>query len=91
MNYMIDPVLDNLLECCTHTFREGVLYLELDDYNYLVDVNVSSNDDFTCFIWGYDRLFTFTDAQKDTIYLKVINLLEEEEESLKENGNNILY
>jgi hypothetical protein len=89
-NYIIDNVLNNLMECCTHSYRDNTLYLELDDYNYLVDVNYNIHDGFVCNVHGKDRRFDLTDKQQDKIYIKVTHLLQDELDAIKEHGINTI-
>jgi hypothetical protein len=78
------------MECCTSSYRDNTLFLELDDYNYLIDVNYNSNDEFVCNVHGKDRKFDLTDSQQDKIFVKVKHLLQDELEKIEESGESIL-
>ena len=91
MNYIIDTVLNNLMECATHYFREGVLYLELDSDNFMVNVSYDDNNGLDdCDIFMNGRKFDLTDLQEEKIRIKAMHLHSDELENIEENGTNIL-
>jgi hypothetical protein len=88
-NYIINEVLNPLLDGCTHSFREGTMYLDLDDDIYMLDISLDNNGVFECAVWGVAHEFDLTERQKDFIYLKVLRLYDDEEKAIKENGIDI--
>lgn len=89
-HYISDDVLYNLIECTNHSYRDGVLYLDLDADTFMVDINMNTDEKLHCAVWGSSILFDLTDAQKDKIYVKVQHLLQDELEKIEESGINIL-
>ena len=89
-NLIIDNVLNNLMECTTHSYRDGVLYLDLDADNFMVDVSMDAKEKLHCAVWGASRQFDLTDQQLDRIYVKVKHLLQDELDAIAESGESIL-
>jgi hypothetical protein len=88
-NYIINEILNPLMEGCKHSFREGVLYLDLDNDVYMINVSLDNNGIFECAVHGAEHEFDLTDKQKDFIYLKVLRLYDDEEKAIKEFGTDI--
>jgi hypothetical protein len=88
-NFIIDEILNPLLDACKNSFRDGTLYLDLDDDVYMLDISLDNNGIFDCAVWGAAKEFDLTERQKDFIYLKVLHLHDEEVKSIEENGINI--
>ncbi len=88
--YIIDEVLTPLLDGCKTSFRDGTLYLDLDDDIYMLDISLDNNGIFDCAVWGASKEFDLTKRQKDFIYLKVLHAYDDEVKKIKENGESIL-
>ena len=89
-HYISDPVLYNLIECTTHSYRDGVLYLDLDADTFMVDVNMNAEEKLHCAVWGASVQFDLTEDQLNRIGVKVKHLLQDELEKIEESGESIL-
>ena len=90
MNYIIDNVLNNLMECATHYYREGVLYIELDADNFMVNISYNDSEGLDeCDVWTNGRKFDLTDIQEDKIRVKAMHLHQDELEKIAEFGIDI--
>ena len=89
-HYISDNVLHNLIECTKHSYRDKTLFLDLDDYNFMIDVNMGLDKKLHCKIWGNTELFKLTDIQLKKIKVKVEHLLQDELEKIAESGESIL-
>ena len=89
-HYISDNLLNNLIECTKPSYRDKTLYLDLDDYNFMIDVNMGLDKKLNCKIWGKTELFKLTDIQLKKIEVKVEHLLDDELDAIEEHGINIL-
>jgi hypothetical protein len=89
-NYIINEVLNPLLDGCKPVFRDNTLYLELDNNKFWV--NISYNDKKgldDCDVWRDGVKFDLTDLQEEKIRIKAMHLHDDELKNIKENGIDI--
>ena len=90
IHYISDNLLNNLIECTKPSYRDKTLFLDLDDYNFMIDVNMGLDKKLHCKMWGKTELFKLTDIQLKKIEVKVEHLLDDELEKIAESGESIL-
>ena len=90
IHYISDFLLNNLIECTKPSYRDKTLYLDLDDYNFMIDINMGLDKKLHCKVWGKVEEFDLTDDQLKKIEVKVEHLLEDELDAIKEHGINTI-
>jgi len=70
--------LKNLLVDSKSIFRDGKMFLNLDNDKYMVDVSLDDDSEFVCNVWGQEIEKNLTPEQKQVIYDHLTILLKKE-------------
>ena len=81
-NYIDTNTLTNLLDDCKADKRNGFIFLNLDNDDFMFDVSleIKNKKNFDCHVWGAENEFILMDFQKELIKNEAIHSIDKVKE-----------